>query len=127
MGSQQLLIIVVGVIVVGLLIYAGINIGINYYQTSNRDQIISTLHNLGVMAQQYYKKAAEQGGGGGSYSGWVMPTELKNTDAGEIQVVVSNDKVNFVAKGTEPGINKNAAVRVTCRVDQNGIRIIVIN
>ncbi len=127
MGSQQLLLIVVGIIVVGLVIYAGIDIAVSYYQSANRDQLISTMHDLGLMAQQHYKKAYEQGGGGGSYSGWDIPQELKKTSAGEIKAVVFNDRINFEATGTEIGMNEKTVVRVTCRVDQNGIRMIVTN
>ncbi len=127
MGTQQLLLIVVGVIVVALTIYAGINVAVSYYQTANRDQLISSLYNLGVMAQQYFKKSVQQGGGGGSYSGWLMPKEFKSFEAGQIAVAVSNDRVSFEALGTEKGMNEKTNVRVTCRVDQEGIRMIVTN
>jgi hypothetical protein len=127
MGSQQLLLIIIGVIVVGIVIYAGINIADNYYKSANREQLISTMHDLGIMAQQHYKKAYEQGGGGGSYSGWDIPQELRKTSAGEIKAVVQADRINFEATGTEIGMNGKTLIRVTCRVDQNGIRMIVTN
>jgi len=127
MGSQQLLLIVVGVVVVALVIFAGINIAVNYYQTANRDQLISSLYDLGVLAQQYFKKPVQQGGGGGSYSGWTMPKEFKSFEAGQIAIAVSNDRVNFEALGTEKGMDEKTNVRVTCRVDQEGIRMIVTN
>ncbi len=127
MGSQQLLLIIIGVIVVGIVIYAGINIADNYYKSANREQLISTMHDLGIMAQQHYKKAYEQGGGGGSYSGWDIPQELRKTSAGEIKAVVQADRINFEATGTEIGMNEKTLIRVTCRVDQNGIRMIVTN
>jgi|WetSurMetagenome_2_1015567.scaffolds.fasta_scaffold429439_1 hypothetical protein len=127
MGSQQLLLIVVGIVVVALVIFAGINIAANYYQTANRDQLISSLYDLGVMAQQYFKKPVQQGGGGGSYSGWIMPKDFEYFEAGQIQVVVSESRVNFEALGAEKGMDEKTNVRVTCRVDQEGIRMIVTN
>ena len=127
MGSQQLLLLAVGMVVVVLVIYSGIGIVVNYYQSANRDQLISTLHDVGIMAQQYYKKPVEQGGGGGSYSGWELPQGFKKFESGTIKATVANDRVNFEAIGTETGMDEKNFVRVTCRVDQNGIRMIVTN
>lgn len=127
MGSQQLLMIVVGLIIVGLMIYAGIGIVHNYFVTSNRDQLISSLNALGVNAQEYYKKRIEMGGGGGSYEGWILPSEFLNTDDGQIRASVGASRVNFTATGTQTGMDDKEKVRITCRVDQNGIRMIVIN
>lgn len=127
MGSQQLLLLAVGMVVVVLVIYSGIGIVVNYYQSANRDQLISTLHDVGIMAQQYYKKPVEQGGGGGSYTGWELPQGFKKFESGAIKATVVNDRVNFEATGTETGMDEKNFVRVTCRVDQNGIRMIVTN
>lgn len=127
MGSQQLLLLAVGMVVVFLVIYSGIGIVANYYQSANRDQLISTLHEVGIMAQQYYKKPVEQGGGGGSYAGWELPAGFKKFESGTIKATVVNDRVNFEAIGMETGMDEKNFVRVTCRVDQNGIRMIVTN
>ena len=127
MGTQQLLLIAVGVIVVVLMVYAGIQMVVNYNQTANRDQLITSLQDLGVLAQQYYKKPSEQGGGGQSYSGWAIPKSLNKTDAGEIRATVQNNRINFAATGTEIGLNGKTVIRVTCRVDQDGIRMTVTN
>lgn len=43
-----------------------------------RKEIISSLVNLGAMAQQYYRKPKELGGGGNSFSGWAIPSNLTN-------------------------------------------------
>ena len=80
MGSQQLLLTVVGIIVVGLMIYAGYNISKDYMENANRDHVISTLYDLGLMAQQHYKKDKTQGGGGGTYIGWSIPNNFKSTE-----------------------------------------------
>ena len=127
MGSQQLLLIVVGVIIVGLMIYAGMELTRNYFESSNRDQLITTLNDLGVLAQQYYKKPVELGGGGGSYVGWNMPTDFSQTEAGKFKANVNRNRVRLTATGTEIGMNDRSNVRVTCRVDQNGIRMTITN
>lgn len=127
MGTQQLLLIVVGFIVVVLAVYAGYGMLSSYYQTANRDQLISTMQDLGVMAQQYFKKPAEQGGGGGTYLKWNLPKQFNKMDSGRIRATVTRNRINFVATGTEKGRNNRTVVRITCRVDNNGIRMTVTN
>jgi hypothetical protein len=56
MGQQQLLLIVLGVIVVGIAVVVGINLFNASAEEANKDGIVSDCTNLGAMAQQYYKK-----------------------------------------------------------------------
>ena len=53
MGQQQLLLIVLGVIIVGIAIAVGITMFKTNAQSSNRDQVINDLQNLAAKAQQY--------------------------------------------------------------------------
>jgi len=127
MGSQQLLLIVVGVIVIAFMIYAGFNLGADYMENANRDQVISSLYDLGLIAQQHFKKEASQGGGGGTYTGWTIPTQFITTQAGTFREVVRTDRVDLSADGTVIGRNGTTNVRVTARVNEDGIKITIIN
>lgn len=127
MGTQQLLLIAVGVIIAGLSIYAGISLVRTYSETSNRDQLISTIYNLGLMAQQHFKKPQVAGGGGGTYSGWSLPRQFRRTDAGTFSATVRTNRVDLSANGTQTGRNQRTVVRVTARVDNNGIRVTIVN
>jgi len=71
MGQQQLLLIVLGVIIVGIAIVVGINLFNANAETSTQDSIVSQGTNIGALAQQYYKKPVTMGGGGNSFT----PTE----------------------------------------------------
>ncbi len=82
MGQQQLLLIVLGVIVVGIAVVVGINLFNASAEEANKDGIVSDCTNLGAMAQQYYKKPASMGGGANSFSGWLIPTGLLTTANG---------------------------------------------
>ena len=64
MGQQQLLLIVLGVIVVGIAVVVGINLFNASSVEANRDGVVSDLNNLGAMAIQFYKKPVSMGGGG---------------------------------------------------------------
>jgi hypothetical protein len=127
MGSQQLLLIVVGVIIVGLSVYSGLIIMRNYYEVSNRDQLINTLNDIGLLAQQHYKKPTVQGGGGGTYTRFTLPRQFRTTTAGNFSASVRTTRVDFTATGKEIGRNGRTVVRVTARVDQNGIRFTITN
>jgi hypothetical protein len=73
MGQQQLLLIVLGVIIVGIAVVVGINLFNANAEESTKDGVVSDCTNLGAMAQQYYKKPTSMGGGGNSFTGWEVP------------------------------------------------------
>ena len=88
MGQQQLLLIVLGVIVVGIAVVVGINLFNANAESSTQDSIVSQGTNIGAMAQQYYKKPSSMGGGGNAFTGFdtkvwpTLPANLKtSTDA----------------------------------------------
>ena len=68
MGQQQLLLIVLGVIVVGIAVVVGINLFNANAESSTQDSIVSQGTNIGALAQQYYKKPVSMGGGGNSFN-----------------------------------------------------------
>jgi hypothetical protein len=67
MGQQQLLLIVLGVIIVGIAIVVGINLFNANAESSTQDSLVSQGTNIGALAQQYYKKPTALGGGGNSF------------------------------------------------------------
>jgi len=108
MGQQQLLLIVLGVIVVGIAVVVGINLFNANAVSANRDGVVSDLNNLGAMAQQFYKKPLAMGGGGNTFntggvsgSGWTLPAELDTTANGNYTIVVAAQTVTITGNGTE--------------------------
>jgi len=127
MGIQQLLLIVLSIIAVGVAVYISYNLVIYYLQTSNREQLVIQLKNLCIAAQQYYKKPKEQGGGGGSFEGWHIPKQFSKTDDGIFRAVIKNDKINLHAIGTQIGLDNKNEVCVDATVNSKEIQIIVVN
>ena len=112
MGQQQLLLIVLGVIIVGIAIVVGINLFNANAETSTQDSIVAQGTNIGALAQQYYKKPTALGGGGNDFtpSGtnvttfatvWAnLPANLKvSTDADWTKTapVITDSTVTFTA------------------------------
>jgi len=70
MGSQQQLLIVLSVIIVGTAIVIGMNMYIASYDERITEIIIEEVHNIGMKANIYRLTPKEMGGGGGSYAGY---------------------------------------------------------
>ncbi|MBP6673524.1 MAG: hypothetical protein KA247_10265, partial [Bacteroidetes bacterium] len=69
MGNQQILLIILGMIIVGVAITVAIILVNENAVTANRDAIAADLLNLSVKAQQYYNTPSSMAGGGHSYLG----------------------------------------------------------
>jgi hypothetical protein len=103
MGQQQLLLIVLGVIIVGIAVVVGINLFNANAEESAKDTIVSEGTNLGAMAQQFYKKPGALGGGGNSFDGsgaalnplvpFSIPSRLDTSSVGGEWTVDPQEKV----------------------------------
>lgn len=69
MGSQQLLLIVVGVVLIGIMVAVGMDMFKDQAASTNRDSISNDLVHLAVQAQKYYRRPAMLGGGEHSFRG----------------------------------------------------------
>jgi hypothetical protein len=69
MGQQQLLLIILGVIVVGIAVAVGISMFSDNAVSANRDAVSNDFVNLAARAQQFYRRPAALGGGGNSFVG----------------------------------------------------------
>jgi hypothetical protein len=127
MGQQQLLLIVLGVIVVGIAVVVGINLFNANATSANRDGVISDLNNLSAMGQQYYKKPTSMGGGGNTFTGWTIPTGLDSTANGEYLETVAATSITIVGTGTETGNDDTNPVQATATVTANSISVAVNN
>ena len=115
MGQQQLLLIVLGVIIVGIAVVVGINLFNANAKESAKDTIVSEGTNLGAMAQQYFKKPTALGGGGNSFVGFTIPTNLATTpSANWVASGASATGITFTGTPlTATGYTFNVVVAVT--------------
>lgn len=101
MGQQQLLLIVLGVIIVGIAIVVGINLFNANAEQSAKDTMVSEGTNLGALAQQYYKKPKAMGGGGNDFTGFKIPPKLVNTPTGSWSSSVTSTSVVLTGDPSE--------------------------
>jgi len=102
MGQQQLLLIVLSVIIVGV----AVAVGVTQFQSSavdaNRQAVIGDLVNLAAKAQRYYRTPPELGGGGQDFTGFTLGL-LEQTNANGTYELGTNNgtDVEIIGKGTE--------------------------
>lgn len=133
MGQQQLLLIVLGVIIVGIAVVVGINVFTASSVNANRDAVIADLTTLASMAQQYYRKPIAMGGGGQSFDAstgsggapWTIPAQLDTTANGIYTPTVGAQSVTLVGTGTEK--NGGSPVKVTMTVSPTAISTVINN
>ena len=99
MGQQQLLLIVLGVIIVGIAIVVGINLFNANAVSSNRDAVISDLNNLAAFAHQYYIRPTAMGGGGNSFVGFAMPTGFASNANGAYSIKTAGTAASIQFEG----------------------------
>ncbi len=128
MGQQQLLLIILGVIVVGIAVAVGITMFNDSAVSANRDAVTGDLLNLASRAQQYYRRPVALGGGGRSFVSLATGAPgikliSKTTGAsmvngnGSYAITASAaTQITLTGTGTETGINGTSKVLVTMDV-----------
>lgn len=112
MGQQQLLLIILGVIIVGIAIAVGLSMFSAQSISSNKDAIINDLNNLFANAYQYRIRPKSMGGGGGEYTGYAIPATLSSNENGVYTMTVDNaDQITFSAKSIQDS-NRTVTVSI---------------
>ena len=139
MGQQQLLLIVLGIIIVGIAIAVGVTTFRSSAVDANRAQVISDLNNLAAKAQRFYRTPGSMGGGGqdflafsisaldtgnanGSYSvTTTAPTGQAYVAGSTTAVAASAQTVYIVGCGTEKGDDATNQVKAFVTVTPDNV------
>ncbi len=119
MGQQQLMIIVLTVILVGLAVYGALGLMDSYNQSHQRDLIIHRMNILVGEAKKFATKPATLGGGEGSYLGFAPPAKLAVTPEFRIYTTSGETWVLFQGFGTTTGEDGKSPVEVVGQFDKN--------
>ena len=103
MGQQQLLLIVLGVIIVGIAVVVGINVFTAQSEESTKDAIVSDCTTLGAMAQYYFRRPTSMSGGSNSFAGWTIPANLDTTANGTYAITQAGDATDIEVTGSPLG------------------------
>ena len=108
MGQQQLLLIILGVIIVGIAIAVGLSLFSAQSVASNKDAIVNDLGNLAATAYQFRIRPLSMGGGGGVYTGFTIPSKMSSNDNATYTAVATAATVVYTA--TSPNGTVTATV-----------------
>lgn len=91
MGQQQLLLIILGVIVVGIAIAVGLSLFSAQSIQANKDAMINDINNIAAYCYQYRIRPTSMAGGGGTYT----PTGAGVTQLSLPAKLASNDNATY--------------------------------
>jgi len=102
MGQQQLLLIVVGVIIVGVAVLVGMTYFRSHALENKKNHIISEAMSIGNLAQKYYTTPKEMSGGGRSFKGWEIPKDMLKTDNATYEISTPGEnEIEITATSSE--------------------------
>lgn len=127
MGQQQLLLIVLGVIVVGLSIVVGIDLFQANAIEQKRNEILNECVLLAAEAQRHYRRPTTLGGGGNTFNGWTIPPQYAPTVAGSFTANITSDQeVIITGTGNEVATGSDL-IEVEVTVTKNEYQATVIH
>jgi hypothetical protein len=139
MGTQQILLIVLSVIIVGIAVAVGITMFNAQATNSNRQAIVGDMNNQASSALAYFKTPLTHGGGAGSFISadavgtWIGydwdGTQCTTGNGTFIITFVDADNITIVGLGTEVGSDGSTNVSATMGIigSTSGITTTILN
>jgi hypothetical protein len=125
LGQQQLLLIVLGVIVVGLAVIVGINVFRANAIDQKRDSVMMECITLASLAQEYYLKPSAYMGGSGSYMNFTIPPSLVRTASGRYEITnQTQSSLTILGTGNEV-VTGNDSIKVQVEVPNPPVNFVV--
>ncbi|MCB5231256.1 MAG: hypothetical protein WCX83_03130 [Candidatus Cloacimonas sp.] len=116
MGQQQILLIVLSVILVGVSVSVGISMFKSYALTANQDAIVYDIMNIASTAYQYRLKPSTLGGGNGSFNNFTLPSHSSENSNAKYNVRILQDGKAIEIIGTS---NSYDSATITAYYDLN--------
>ena len=134
MGQQQLLLIILSVIVLGIAVAVGITMFSDSSINTNRDALVNDLAALASRAHQYYRRPSYLGGGGNSFAGLTADaaglsklTNRSTNENGTYSIVIAGTgsgpgaTVEILGVGTEQFAGAAVSARVRVFPDRDSV------
>ena len=108
MGQQQLLLIVLGTIIVGVAVVVGINMFTTGAVNAERDALLQDVNNIASSAASYWRKPAALGGGARDFTGVTsvitFGADSSNANGVFTMNVTSATQFTLTATGSNEGV-----------------------
>lgn len=136
MGQQQILFLLLGVCIIGIMVSVGLITSQSEMAPDNRQVLIAELHQMASEAQLFRKKPMEAGGGEGTFLG-LLPniesvrklTPNHSTAQGDFFVRTPGgiNTVELMAVGIQRGLDSRFPVRVAMTVWADSVAVQILN
>lgn len=108
MGQQQLLLIVLGTIIVGVAVVVGINMFTTGAVNAERDALLQDVNNVASSAASYWRKPAALGGGARDFTGVTsvitFGSDSSNANGSFVMSAVATSQFVLTATGSNEGV-----------------------
>lgn len=116
MGQNQLLIIAISVLIIGIAILAGTGFFGDEEVDSNKKAMINDVNHIAMNASRYYRRIAALNGGGYSYMGYVLPTGYQSNLNGSYSTNPISKEVLMIT-----GVSgRDSSDTMTAQIDATG-------
>ena len=114
MGQQQLLLITLGIILIGIAIFIGFSLFASSKSDANRQALIGDLLNLAKDTQAYYKLPAQLGGGSRDFQGYhLSPLDTGNANGSfSLAVGTAPSGTSYIAGNISPIASKQSTIYI---------------
>lgn len=128
MGQQQLLLVVLGTIIIGIAVIVGVTMFQANAIETTRNAIINDLGFFAQNARAYYWKPKSMGGGERDFSGVTITTVIKMPETDNaIYYVESATKDELVMVGVGKIVAGDDSVRVRMRINEQTNVVEILN
>lgn len=123
MGQQQLLLLILSAVIVGVAIVMGINMFSENAAQANQDAVMQDCLTIASRAQGWYRRPAAMGGGGSSYDGLTLAllNFTSPNENGSFAVTPADSELTIVGIGNEDPDDDGANLTVTVIVGPAGV------
>jgi len=108
MGQQQLLLIALGTIIVGVAVVVGINMFTTGAVNAERDALLQDVNNVASTAASYWRKPTALGGGARSFVGTSDVTSFgadsSNANGTFLMSLITTNQFTLTATGSNEGV-----------------------
>ena len=115
MGQQQLLLVLLAILIVGIAIFAGLGVFGGQSVQANKDAMINDIKNIKSNAYAFRARPTAMGGGNGIYTGYRLPSRLVSTLNATYTVDPTATNVTIVGTSII-----NTSNTMTCVLDSRG-------
>jgi len=128
MGQQQLMLIILGMVIIGIAITVGISLFREGAVSSARDAVVNNLNDLAGRAQAYYRRPTIVGGGGYKYAAITIGdlTQAPSNDNGRF-FISSKSASQIVITGVGKEVVGSDSVEARVTVFTDSVALVIIH